>query len=423
MTAHPPLSKSKMFVLGLQHMFAMFGATVVMPALIGLSVSCTLLFVGLGTLLFHLITKGKVPAFLGASFSFLVGYWAIAPHGEKELLPYACLGVIGAGLVYLLVAGLIKIFNPQKILRFVPPVVTGPIIIAIGLTIAKPSIDNCGANPAIAALAAVTVIVCMIFGRKMIRLIPVIIGVAVSYGVAAGLGQVDFSKVAAAPWWGLPFKMEDTVFGLIGQGSFDYGLLISSILTITPIACASVIEHIGDISAISSTVGQNFIKDPGLHRTLTGDGLATILAAMFGAPANTTYGENIGVLTITQVFDPRVVRLAAIFAMLLSFCPKMAALIGAMPQATIGGISLVLAGMIAAVGIRNLCEAHIDFLEERNVIVMALILVLAVGINSMPTEAIAFQLGSMSIKISGLAAGAVVGIIVNAVLPHQTRNK
>jgi len=417
MDTQPNLSRPRMLILGLQHMFAMFGATVVMPALTGLSVSSTLLFVGLGTLLFHCCTKGKVPAFLGASFSFLIGYWAIAPHGEKELLPYACLGVMGAGSIYLIVAGLIKLLGPQKVLRFVPPVVVGPIIISIGLTLAKPSIDNCGANPAIAILTAATVIICMVAGRQMIKLIPVIIGIVVSYTVAACFGQVDFSHVTAAPWWGLPFKMEDTVFGLLGRDHFDYGLLVSSILTIAPIALASVIEHMGDISAISSTVGQNFIKDPGLHRTLTGDGLATILAAMFGAPANTTYGENIGVLTITRVFDPRVVRLAAIFAIILAFCPKMAALIGAMPQATMGGISLVLSGMIAAVGVRTLCDAHIDFLQERNIIVVALILVLAVGINSTAAEALSLKIGSLAIKISGLAVGAVAGILANAILP------
>ncbi len=416
-----PLGAPKVLLLGVQHMFAMFGATILVPMLTGLDVSVTLLFAGLGTLLFHFLAKGKVPAFLGSSFAFLGGYAAIAPMVDgapnKEMLPYACFGVACAGIVYLILAALIKTFGVARIMRFFPPIVTGPIIIAIGLTLSKSAIDNCGTDWLIAIVAIALVVICNIWGKGMIKIVPIIIGVIGSYLLAAVMSKVDFTPVAEADWIGMPINWEQTVFSVLGDG--NTGMLITAAVTIVPIALATVVEHIGDISAISSTVGKNYIKDPGLHRTLLGDGLATMMAAFFGAPANTTYGENTGVLSLTKVYDPLVVRIAAIFAILFSFSPKVAAVIGCMPTATCGGVSLVLYGMISAVGVRNVVESQVDFSKSRNVIIAALILVLSIGINYSAAGAIAFTIGSITISLSGLAVGALVGIIMNAILPGK----
>ena len=411
------LGVPKMLILGLQHMFAMFGATVLVPALTGLSVSATLLFAGLGTLLFHFLVKGRIPAFLGSSFAFLAGYAAIAPNGEAALLPYACVGVACSALLYLVLAALVKSFGTQKVMSFFPPVVTGPIIICIGMTLANSAINNCTGNWAVALLAIITVVVFNIWGRGMLRIIPILMGVLVSYVFAALLGQVDFSGVANAAWIGLPVRFENTVFSLIGN--CDVNPLVTAIIAIMPIAFATMIEHIGDICAISSTVGENFIENPGLHRTLLGDGLATALASLFGAPANTTYGENTGVLALTKVYDPRVVRIAAIFAIIASFCPKFSALVAAMPAGTIGGVSLILYGMISAIGVRNLVENHVDLAQSRNVIVVSLILSLGLGITFSAAGAISFTAGAITLKFSGLAVAAIVGIVVNAILPDK----
>ena len=412
------LGKPRMFVLGIQHMFAMFGATILVPVLTGLSVSDTLLFAGLGTLLFHILAKGKVPAFLGSSFAFIAGYAAIAPNGEAELLPYACLGVACAGLLYLVLSALFRAFGPARVMRFFPPVVTGPIVICIGLILASSAIANCSTNWIVAIIAIATIVVCNIWGRGMVKIIPILIGVVVSYAAAAAIGEVDFSGVAEAAWVGLPFSWDNTVFSLFGPG-FDAGLAITAIITIMSLAFATMIEHIGDISAISSTCERNFIANPGLHRTLLGDGLATILASLFGAPANTTYGENTGVLALTRVFDARVVRIAACCAIVLSFSPKFAAVIGAMPSCVIGGVSLVLYGMISAVGVRNLVENHVDFQKSRNVLVAAIVLVLSIGIAYSAAGAIAFEASGIVISLSGLAIGSLAGIILNAILPGK----
>ena len=412
------LGKPRMFVLGIQHMFAMFGATILVPVLTGLSVSDTLLFAGLGTLLFHILAKGKVPAFLGSSFAFIAGYAAIAPNGEAELLPYACLGVACAGLLYLVLSALFRAFGPARVMRFFPPVVTGPIVICIGLILASSAIANCSTNWIVAIIAIATIVVCNIWGRGMVKIIPILIGVVVSYAAAAVMGEVDFSGVAEAAWVGLPFSWDNTVFSLFGPG-FDAGLAITAIITIMPLAFATMIEHIGDISAISSTCERNFIANPGLHRTLLGDGLATILASLFGAPANTTYGENTGVLALTRVFDARVVRIAACCAIVLSFSPKFAAVIGAMPSCVIGGVSLVLYGMISAVGVRNLVENHVDFQKSRNVLVAAIVLVLSIGIAYSAAGAITFEVSGIVISLSGLAIGSLAGIIMNAILPGK----
>ena len=409
----------RFFVLGFQHLFAMFGATVLVPLLTGLSISSTLLFAGLGTLLFHLISKKKVPAFLGSSFAFLAGYMSIAPNKEPELLLYACFGVALAGLMYLVLAFAFRIFGAGKVMRFFPPVVTGPIIIAIGLNLSKSAVENCSSNWGLALIAIVVVIFCNIFGKGMVKIIPILLGVVVSYLIAALLGYINFEPVASASWFGFPVQYERTVFSLFTSGNLDPALLFSSCLTIVPISFATMMEHIGDISAISSTVGINYMKDPGLHRTLTGDGLATTMASLFGAPANTTYGENTGVLSLTKVYDPRVIRLAAVFAVFLSFCPKFSAGIEVMPRAIIGGISLVLYGMISAVGVRNVVETKVDFSKSRNIIVAAMILVLSIGINYSGAGALVFHVFGVQIAFSGLATGSLVGILLNAILPDK----
>ena len=412
------LGTPKMLVLGLQHMFAMFGATVLVPALTGLDVATTLLFAGLGTLLFHLLTKRQVPAFLGSSFAYLAGYWAIAPNGEANLLPYACFAVAVSGLMYVILAGVIKTVGVNKVMRFFPPIVTGPIIIAIGLILSSSAINNCSANWLVAIIAIIVVIVCNMWGKGMIKIIPILIGVIASYLVSMIVDPASRANVvqtvAAADWIGIPVHKDATVFGLFANG-VDTGLLVTACITIVPLAIATMMEHIGDVCAISSTVGKDFLVEPGLHRTLMGDGLATTLASLFGAPANTTYGENTGVLALSKVYDPKVIRLAALFAIILSFCPKFAALITAMPAATIGGVSLVLYGMISAVGVRNVVENRVDFTNTRNVVIAALILVLSLGIAN--SSAGAVQIGSVS--LSGLAVASIVGIILNAVLPGK----
>ncbi len=432
------LGTGKVLVLGAQHLFAMFGSTVLVPILTGLSVSATLLFAGCATLFMHLVTGKKVPVFLGSSFAFLGGYFAVIASGgelglsQRESLPYACAGVACAGLLYLVLALICKAFGSKNVMKYFPPVVTGPIIIAIGLILAPSAINSCSSNWGIALVAIVVIIVCNIWGKGMIKIVPILMGVLVSYLVAACTGSVDFSGVKEAAWIGLPFQMQDTVFGLLGSGHVNSGLLVSSIIMIVPIAFATMMEHVGDISAIGGTIGKNLIEDPGLHRTLIGDGIGTTIAALFGAPANTTYGENTGVLVLTKVYDPMVVRLAACYAIVLSFCPKFAALISAMPSATVGGVSIVLYGMISAVGVRNMVENHTDFQKSRNVIVAAVILGLALGINfsgllgasittagNNATGAISFMIGDMKIALSGLAVASIVGIILNAILPGK----
>ena len=411
-------------VLGLQHMFAMFGATVLVPLLTGLNVSTTLLMAGCGTLLFHLLTKGKVPAFLGSSFAFLGGYAAIAPlidgAPNLEMLPYASLGVVFAGLLYLVLALLFKLCNVKKVMKYFPPIVTGPIIIAIGLILAPSAISNCQSNWLIAVVAFATIVICNIWGKGMIKIVPILIGIFVSCLLSVilhlcGFEVFDAAKLkdlSDAAWIGLPIHMNQTVFAVR-----DWSRAITAIIAIVPIAIAAMMEHIGDISAISSTVGKNFIADPGLHRTLLGDGLATSLSAIFGGPANTTYGENTGVLALTKVYDPRVIRIAAIFAIILSFSPKIAACISLIPTAVIGGVSLILYGMISAIGTRNLVENRVDLSKSRNIIIAATILVTALGFNSI--GGLTFPVFGTQITLTGLAISAILGIVMNAVLPGK----
>ena len=420
------LGMPKMLLLGLQHMFAMFGATILVPILVnsyfqgeGLSVQVTLFFAGIGTLFFHICSKLKVPAFLGSSFAFLGGFATVAElntgifadmtYGEK--LPYACGGIVVAGLLYLILALVIKLVGVKKVMRFLPPVVTGPIIICIGLGLAPSAVSNASSNWFLALVALGVVVIFNIWGKGMFKIIPILLGVVISYVVALimnalgftnadGSAILNFASVAEANWVGLP------PFILC---KFD----LTAILVMAPIAIATMMEHIGDMSAISATVGENYMEDPGLHRTLIGDGLATSLAAMFGGPANTTYGENTGVLELSRVFDPKVIRLAAVYAIVLSFIPKMANIIGSLPSAIIGGISFILYGMISAIGVRNIVENKVDFTKTRNLVIAAVILVCGLGFSG----GLTFNIAGTSITLTALAIAAIVGIVLNAVLP------
>ena len=426
------LGLPKMGILGVQHMFAMFGATILVPILTGLSPSATLLWAGLGTLLFHMLTKRMVPAFLGSSFAYLAGYFALAGMAgsagfedcdKARMLQYACLGVASSSLLYFVVAGFVKACGVKTVMKFFPPVVTGPIIVGIGLVLAPVAVNSCTTNWPVALVAIATVIAFSVFGRGMFRIIPILMGVIVSYAVAFALGKcgwgdaIDYSAVANAAWVGLPVKMDNTVFPILSHP--DFGRITSAVLIVFPLAFATIMEHVGDVSAISSTVKRNFFESPGLHRTMLGDGLATCLASLFGAPANTTYGENTGVLSLSRVYDPRVIRIAACLAILVSFCPKFSAFIGTIPPATIGGVSFILYGMISAVGVRNLVESQVDLGKSRNMLIAALILVLTLGISFSKGGAIAFAVGSLKISLSGLAVGALMGIVLNALLPGK----
>lgn len=370
------LGVPKMLILGLQHMFAMFGATILVPILVnsyfvdacgegptrGLTVAVTLFCAGFGTLLFHVCAKFKVPAFLGSSFAFLSGFSTVAHldtgmyagMSANDKAAYACGGVVVAGLLYLVLALIIRMVGVKRVMRYLPPVVTGPVIICIGLSLASSAINNASTNWFLALVALAVIIVFNIWGKGMFKIIPILMGVVISYAVALlmnmigitnpdGSAILDFSAIASAGIVGIP---------PIQICKFD----VTAILVMAPIAIATMMEHVGDMSAISATVGENYLADPGLHRTLLGDGLATSLAGFLGGPANTTYGENTGVLELSRVHDPRVIRIAAAFAIIISFIPKVSAIISTMPASIIGGVSFMLYGMISAIGVRNVVE-------------------------------------------------------------------
>lgn len=427
------LGTVKMLILGIQHMFAMFGATILVPILVsgyfqdacgepltrGLSVSVTLFCAGVGTLIFHLCSKFKVPAFLGSSFAFLGGFYTVAnlkggmyaSMSVNDKAAYACGGIVIAGLLYLVLAVIIKLVGINRVMRFLPPVVTGPIIICIGLSLASSAIANASANWWLALVALAVIIIFNIWGKGMFRIIPILMGVVISYAVALifnalgftnpdGSAILSFSAIAAESWVGIP-KFQICKFDL------------TSILVMAPIAIATMMEHIGDISAISATVEKNYLADPGLHRTLLGDGLATAFAGFIGGPANTTYGENTGVLELSKVYDPRVIRIAALFAIILSFIPKFSAVISTMPTAIIGGISFMLYGMISAIGVRNVVENRVDLTKSRNLIIAGVIFVCGLGFS----DGLTFSIAGTSITLTSLAIAAIAGILLNAILP------
>ena len=422
------LGVPKMLLLGLQHMFAMFGATILVPILVNgyfgsanqvLSVQVTLFCAGFGTLFFHLCSKFKVPAFLGSSFAFLGGFASIAsldtgifanmPDSEK--LQYACGGIFVAGLLYLVLAFIIKLIGVKRVMRFLPPVVTGPIIICIGLSLAPSAVNNASTNWLIAIVALAVIIIFNIWGKGMFKIIPILLGVVISYLFALALHGLGFTNPDGSAIFDFTNVINASAVGLPPFQLPKFN--ITAILVMAPIAIATMMEHIGDMSAISATVGENFLEDPGLHRTLIGDGLATSFSALIGGPANTTYGENTGVLELSRVHDPKVVRLAAVYAIILSFIPKFAEIIGSMPASIIGGVSFILYGMISAIGVRNVVENHVDFTKSRNLIIAGVILVSGLGFSG----GLTFNIGGTSITLTSLAIAALAGIILNAILP------
>lgn len=428
----------KMLILGIQHMFAMFGATILVPILVagyfqtacnepltrGLTVSVTLFCAGVGTLIFHVCSKLKVPAFLGSSFAFLGGFYTVANldsgmyagMGVNEKAAYACGGIVVAGVLYLVAALIFKLVGVNRVMRFLPPVVTGPIIICIGLSLASSAISNASTNWLLAIVALAVIIVFNIWGKGMFKIIPILMGVVISYVFALilnafgvtnpdGSAILNFASISSSSWIGIP------QFQLC---KFD----ITSILVMAPIAIATMMEHVGDMSAISATVEQNFIADPGLHRTLMGDGLATAFAGLVGGPANTTYGENTGVLELSKVYDPRVIRIAAGLAIVLSFIPKFSAVISTMPAAIIGGVSFMLYGMISAIGVRNVVENKVDLTKSRNLIIASVIFVCGLGFSN----GLTFTIAGTHITLTALAIAAIAGIVLNAVLPGNDYN-
>ena len=427
------LGLPKMLILGLQHMFAMFGATILVPILVnsyfvdacgegptrGLTVAVTLFCAGFGTLLFHVCSKMKVPAFLGSSFAFLGGFSTVAHldtgiyagMSVNDKAAYACGGVVVAGLLYLVLSLIIRMVGVKRVMRYLPPVVTGPVIICIGLSLASSAIGNASTNWFLAFVALAVIIVFNIWGKGMFKIIPILMGVVISYAVAVimnavgltnpdGSAILDFTSVASAGLVGIP---------PIQICKFD----VTAILVMAPIAIATMMEHVGDMSAISATVGENYLADPGLHRTLLGDGLATALAGFLGGPANTTYGENTGVLELSHVYDPLVIRIAACFAIIISFIPKVSAIISTMPSAIIGGVSFMLYGMISAIGVRNVVENRVDFTKSRNLIIAGVIFVCGLGFS----DGLTFNVANTDITLTSLAIAAIAGIVLNAILP------
>ena len=417
------LGTGKMLILGFQHVFAMFGATVLVPLLTGLSVSVTLFCAGIGTIWFYIITKRKIPIFLGSSFAFIGAFNSIANGGDKELLPYATLGVVCAGLIYVVLAILFAIFGAKKVMKLFPPVVTGPVIILIGLILAGTAVNSASANWILAIIAIAIVICVNLFGKGMIKILPILIGILGAYVVGCivtaikpdlfGLPWIDWSSLAGSKIVDVPPFVEYTPLRfLFGAQAFDSAIATNAIVTFVVVALAAMVEHIGDICAIGATCGKNFIADPGLTRTLLGDGIGTSIAGLFGGPANTTYSENTGVVALTKVYDPKVMLIAAIMTIILSFVSIFDAFINTIPWSIIGGISMVLYGMISATGVRTIMENKVDYTNMRNILITALILVCGLGFNANP-----LQIGRLT--FGGLAVAAVVGIVVNAILPGK----
>ena len=410
-------SAGKLALLGIQHVFAMFGATVLVPMLTGMSPAVALFCAGVGTWIFHLCTGRKVPTFLGSSFAFIAAIQGaaqicsdnaeIGTDAYLAALPYATGGIIVAGALYLVLALLVRLVGAERVRSFFPPIVTGPVVTIIGLMLAPSAINNIttqigtvnvGLNWLVAAVAIAAIFVTSLFAKGLFKLVPILIGIIVGYVAAICCGMVDFTTIAQAPWLDLPpFFLP----------KFD----MRAIGLVAPIAIVTFVEHIGDVTASSAVVGKDFIKDPGLHRTLMGDGLATMFAGLVGGPANTTYSENTGVLAATKNYNPLTLEIAACFAILISFLGKFAALITSMPGPVIGGVSIVLYGMIAAVGLRTLVENQVDFTKTRNLLIAAVMLVLGLGADK------AITIGGLA--ISGVALAAVLGIILNKILPEK----
>ncbi len=382
----------------------MFGATVLAPLLTGLDPSVALASAGAGTLLFHLITGGRVPVFLGSSFAFIAPMVAAGKAGFSIAAIGG--GIAAAGLIYGLMALVVMAIGSERVRRVFPPVVTGPVIVVIGLTLAPVAIDMATKGWLLAIVTLAAAIVAAVFFRGLFKMLPILVGVGVGYLVALFVGAVDLAPVREAAWVGLP---------AFTWARFEPGV----VFLIAPVALVTVMEHIGDILTNGRVVGRDFFDEPGLHRTLLGDGAATALAGLIGGPANTTYSENTGVLAVTKVYDPAILRIAAVFAILLGFSPKLAALLQTLPVGVLGGVSILLFGMIASVGIRTLSEAQIDFTHSRNMIVVALILALGLGGVVADLGTITVAGAEAPLQASGMALAALVGVVVNLLLPPE----
>lgn len=407
------LSTKAKLVLGVQHVLAMFGATVLVPFLTGLNPSVALLSAGIGTLLFHLCTKGIVPVFLGSSFAFI---GALALVLKDSGIAAVKGGVISAGFVYIFMSLMIKIFGVDRIKSFFPPVVVGPIIMVIGLRLSPVALSMAGYSNGHfdlkSLIVAIVVISCMvsisILEKSFFRLVPILISVIVGYATAAALGMVDYAPIAHAQWIGFS---SSALKDLLTVPQFT----ITSILAIAPIALVVFIEHIGDITTNGAVVGKDFFKNPGISRTLLGDGVATVVAGFLGGPANTTYGENTGVLAVTKVYDPAILRIAACYAIVLSFIGKFGVILQTIPTPVMGGISIILFGMIASVGVRTLIDANLDFSHSRNLLIASLIFVLGIAIDNIVIW--------KTVSLSGLAIAALIGVVLNKILPRDQDTK
>lgn len=426
----------KKLILGFQHLFAMFGATVLVPLLTGLNPAVAICCAGIGTLIFHLITKGKVPVFLGSSFAFIGVIIIVATQISgvdvgtegfmntpqyQAALPYVAIGIMAAGALYLILALLVKLIGVKRVMSVFPPVVTGPMIMVIGLTLAPTAFTNIVNAPGaesvpdilwmrwvIALIVVATMVIISIFAKGFFKLVPIIIAIAVGYTCAALMGQVDFSGFQNGA--NLGFQIPN--FNIFFTNPLEPTKVLTAVAIIAPTAIVTFMEHIGDITTNGAVVGKNFIEDPGLHRTLMGDGIATMVAGFLGGPANTTYGENTGVLAVTKNYNPVTLRIAAVFAIIISFFGIFTAFLGSIPGAVMGGVSILLFGMIATIGLRTLAEAQLDFSHSRNLIIVSLMLVIGLGLQG----GIQF---SETFTLSNIFLSALAGIILNAILPKN----
>lgn len=401
-------TKTKL-VLGAQHVLAMFGATVLVPFLTGLNPSLALITAGVGTLVFHSVTGGVVPVFIGSSFAFIGAITLVLKEYGVAVLKG---GIISAGIVYVIMSLIIIKFGVEKVKSFFPPVVTGPIIMVIGLRMSPVAMSMAGYSNGkfdkdsliIATVVIITMIIVSILKKSFFRLVPILISVTVGYIVAIMLGDVDFTLIKQASWIGLAPEAKDAIFTM---PKFTW----TGVIAIAPIALVVFIEHIGDITTNGAVVGKDFFKYPGIHRTLLGDGLATLVAGLLGGPANTTYGENTGVLAVTKVYDPSVLRIAAVYAIVLGFIGKFGVVLQTIPTAVMGGVSIILFGMIASVGVRTVVDAKIDFAHSRNLLIASLIFVFGIAIDNIAIW--------NAISISGLAIAALIGVVLNKILPED----
>lgn len=385
-------------MVGVQFLFVAFGATVLVPLLVGLDPSTALFTAGVGTLIFHLVTKGIVPIFLGSSFAFIA---PIVKATELYGLAGTLSGLVAVGLVYFLMSALVKWQGIRLIKRLFPPVVIGPVIMLIGLSLAGTGVDMATEDWLLAIIALVTAVVVSMFAKGLLKLIPIFAGIVVGYLAALLLGRVDFTAISEAAWFSLPQFVKP---------EFSWG----AILFMVPVAIAPVIEHVGDVYAVSQVANKDFVKDPGLHRTMFGDGIACIVAGLIGGPPVTTYSEVTGAMVLTKVTDPAVIRIAAISGILFSFVGKISALLRSIPGAVLGGIMLLLFGMIAATGINNMIYNKTDMSNTRNLIIVSLILTTGIG-------GAVLTIGNIS--LTGIGLSALLGVVLNLIIPLSKEEK